>query len=688
MRLNKVKLENIRSYLYQEIDFPEGTVLLSGDIGSGKSTVLLAIDFVLFGLQRGTLSGASLLRNGENRGAVELDFEVDDMSIVIKRTLKRENKSVTQDSGYIIINGEKRECTAIELKQMILDLLKYPKELLTKSKSLIYRYTVYTPQEEMKQILVGDKDMRLDTLRKVFGIDKYKRVKDNSKIFVSKVKEKKKELEGRVSDLNEKRLEEESRKKEINEIEKKIKAVVPDLKLIKEGILKKKECIDKIEKDFEKLNELKKDLELNDLKLSHKVEARRDTKEELEELSKQIKELEIELKEDGEVNIERVRREIVEKENQIKVFETIVREIGNNLNGLMVKKNHSTEIKDKISKLNVCPLCKQNVTKQHIDQVNNVEDGRIKDFSLSINEFEGQLKKAESKLSALKEEFDELRRKEHKFELIKLKISGVREKSKTKEKLLQTQIAIKKEIGEINSKKTELFKELEKFKDIEKSYSKLKDELNELQEREREIEIKKAGLDSEMRNLNGIIARLGEEIKEKLKLKEDLQRLTQLQYWLDEHFTNLVETIEKAIMLKVHSDFDSLFQKWFDILIDSEVLKIKLDNEFSPLIEQNGYDGDYAHLSGGEKTAAALAYRLSLNQVINNLMSTIKTNDLLILDEPTDGFSTEQLDRVKLVLDELDLKQIILVSHETKIESFVDNVIRFEKKEHVSEAFK
>ena len=289
MRLNKVKLENIRSYLYQEIDFPEGTVLLSGDIGSGKSTVLLAIDFVLFGLQRGTLSGASLLRNGENRGAVELDFEVDDMSIVIKRTLKRENKSVTQDSGYIIINGEKRECTAIELKQMILDLLKYPKELLTKSKSLIYRYTVYTPQEEMKQILVGDKDMRLDTLRKVFGIDKYKRVKDNSKIFVSKVKEKKKELEGRVSDLNEKRLEEESRKKEINEIEKKIKAVVPDLKLIKEGILKKKECIDKIEKDFEKLNELKKDLELNDLKLSHKVEARRDTKEELEELSKQIR---------------------------------------------------------------------------------------------------------------------------------------------------------------------------------------------------------------------------------------------------------------------------------------------------------------------------------------------------------------------------------------------------------------
>lgn len=65
-------------------------------------------------------------------------------------------------------------------------------------------------------------------------------------------------------------------------------------------------------------------------------------------------------------------------------------------------------------------------------------------------------------------------------------------------------------------------------------------------------------------------------------------------------------------------------------------------------------------------------------------MSEIKTRDLIILDEPTDGFSSEQLDKVKLVLDELNLRQIIIVSHEPKIESFVDSVLKFEKKEHVS----
>src|SRR3989344_5001049 len=142
MKLNKIKLQNIRSYLSEEIEFPEGSVLLSGDIGSGKSTILLAIDFALFGLRKGSLSGGSLLRNGKNVGGVELYFEIDGKSVVVKRNLKRRNDSIVQDAGYIILNGVKKEGTALEIKDSVLNLLNYPRELLTKSKSLVYRYTV------------------------------------------------------------------------------------------------------------------------------------------------------------------------------------------------------------------------------------------------------------------------------------------------------------------------------------------------------------------------------------------------------------------------------------------------------------------------------------------------------------------------------------------------------------------
>src|SRR5574342_703243 len=109
MQLVSLSLRNIRSYTSAKIDFPTGIVMLSGDIGSGKSTILLAIEFALFGLLRGDLSGAALLRNGAREGLVELAFELDGKDYVIGRTLKRSKTSVEQDAGYIVEQGLRRE---------------------------------------------------------------------------------------------------------------------------------------------------------------------------------------------------------------------------------------------------------------------------------------------------------------------------------------------------------------------------------------------------------------------------------------------------------------------------------------------------------------------------------------------------------------------------------------------------
>src|SRR3989338_8241125 len=184
MILKSLKVHNIRSYVTQRIDFSEGVTLLAGDIGSGKSSILLAIEFALFGVLKGVVSGESLLRKGKNEGFVELHFEVESKEYIVHRALRRTKTSVAQESGFLVIDGLRHDLTAIELKSRILDLLGYPKELLTKSKSLVYRYTVYTPQEEMKRILFDDREQRLDTLRRVFDVDKYKRVNENTQIFL------------------------------------------------------------------------------------------------------------------------------------------------------------------------------------------------------------------------------------------------------------------------------------------------------------------------------------------------------------------------------------------------------------------------------------------------------------------------------------------------------------------------
>ena len=67
--LLKSKLNNIRSYENQDIVFPNGSVLLSGDIGCGKSTILLAVEFAIFGAKKGELPAYTLLRHGKRKEA-------------------------------------------------------------------------------------------------------------------------------------------------------------------------------------------------------------------------------------------------------------------------------------------------------------------------------------------------------------------------------------------------------------------------------------------------------------------------------------------------------------------------------------------------------------------------------------------------------------------------------------------
>src|SRR3989339_1645262 len=112
MIIKSLKLNNIRSYLNNEIIFPEGSTLLSGDIGSGKSTILLAIEFALFGVKRADLSASALLRHGKKEGSVEMRFNISNKDILIKRNLKRGREDIKQETGYIIIDGIKREGTA------------------------------------------------------------------------------------------------------------------------------------------------------------------------------------------------------------------------------------------------------------------------------------------------------------------------------------------------------------------------------------------------------------------------------------------------------------------------------------------------------------------------------------------------------------------------------------------------
>ena len=88
MIIRNIILQNIRSYKTpQPIQLAPGTTLFEGDIGCGKSTILLSIEFALFGL--GDIEGAYLLRHGEKTGSVQLEFTVGPHEYKVFRSLER-----------------------------------------------------------------------------------------------------------------------------------------------------------------------------------------------------------------------------------------------------------------------------------------------------------------------------------------------------------------------------------------------------------------------------------------------------------------------------------------------------------------------------------------------------------------------------------------------------------------------
>ncbi|NYT18662.1 MAG: SMC family ATPase, partial [Methanobacteriales archaeon] len=119
------------------------------------------------------------------------------------------------------------------------------------------------------------------------------------------------------------------------------------------------------------------------------------------------------------------------------------------------------------------------------------------------------------------------------------------------------------------------------------------------------------------------------------------------------------------------------------ILVDDPDKNALINEDFTPIVEQGGYEQEIDYLSGGEKTSVALAYRLALNSIVQRVSTGIKS-DVLILDEPTDGFSKEQLIKLREILEELECPQIIIVSHEKELESFADQMFRIEKVDGVS----
>lgn len=663
MFLHELTLKNIRSYRETTVVFSPGVTLLAGDIGSGKTTILLALEFALFGLLRGKTSPAELLRHGAKEGSVTLTFEVQGKTVSITRALKRKSSTIAQLPGIISIDGQDEELVATELKAKMLQLLGYPESLLSKSTNL-FRYTVYTPQEQVKQILYESTEERKDVIRKIFQIDSYQKVVQNAALYVVDARSRSDRFLGQVDDLQQ--LEEQlvSQKKEITSLADQLPVVQKKVELAKKEVevaLKKKESYTK---ELQAYEMQLKELELEKQKRLHHEQLIALTVKRSTQLAREMQQFQ-ELKK-PEFSKDRLVK-LLAKEKELREKQAkIVQRLGE------IKGKFSL-FNDRIQHLEVCPTCKQKVTVEHKHAVSRLQAEQKQKLTESQEQFSEVQVKIREQLRLLEEKIALLRKEQQ---------QAVVFETQQKQVLL-----VQKQYQEAQDQLTKL-KQVT-FPELKRPQKPLLDEsiAKEIDRTQLFLQEQQSLLTSLLTRKDLAATRLNElelVIKQKQALKTKATDLHVIKTWMQDLFVPLIKTIEKRVLLRVYHEFQSYFVHWFSQLVQDQELQVRLDEEFTPLVQQHGFDTTIENLSGGEKTAVALAYRLALNKVLNDYFSTLHTKGLLILDEPTDGFSSEQVDRLREVFDELGVKQLILVSHEPRLESVADKVIRVQKQHQES----
>ncbi|MFX1313085.1 MAG: AAA family ATPase [Promethearchaeota archaeon] len=688
MILDSIEIKNIRSIKNELIEFPQSTMLFFGDVGSGKSSVLKSIEFALFGiLVHGDLSGVSLLRRGKSKALVKLTFSINGKKYSIQRELSKNRKGKVSQNKCIFTNhdtGTKVSYAPTDMRRQILSLLSYSVPRYENANKLpLFRYTVYTPQEEIKEIIQADPDERFEILKEVFGIEKYELSLKNLEFIKDLLNDKRKELKIKLEQIGDPKEDFLQKEKEIVLIKIQIAKLEEDIKKKENEIISQEKIVNKIHEDLDSYSKKLVQIESKESNIIEYKAKQIETNKKLESIRGEISEKQEEiikitkikvktnLSEDKlESNLEKLQNFKSQKEKDIAIIKKKLEDV------------------NRLLKEGKCSLCGQAIhEKERFEEELQSASKKIEEDSFKIGELSEQIREEKELIKNVREF--------QKFKTKKESLMNIISEKKKREADLETHI--EDLIEKINEDQNSILAILSKynntnfqeFKDIgvnmRNNLAQEKSTLNSIISNKEQIGNELGGQRKGLEYLQKELEDLKNKIKTKKILQTKLTYYNELQNWAVVEFPILIRDIEKNILSFSALHFNSYFKEWFHELVEDKNIEVEIrKDDFQPIIYVNGYETPFNDLSGGEKSGLSLAYRLALNKIINERHQEVKTKDLLILDEPTDGFSQQQINRMQPIFEKLNIAQMIIISHERNLDSFVADIFHFKKENHVT----
>ena len=662
--ITSVEIFNFLSHKKNEIPFDNGVTVFIGENGAGKSSVIDAITFSLFGkTTRGTQE--TLFKDGESQAYTKTKFHINGKDFQVLKQIQKNGSGkheIFDESGTIIAKS------ATEVAKEVSNRIGLDYDTL-KIASIV-------PQGELTDIIQSDNGIKLRGLiDKVMGAEKFLEIEDRLKKGIKEFRQHLDDehgytdkdvikLDSEINDSKKTIMNSNQRRNELQEkqivIKKKKNDVGREMEELK-TIESKKILLD--EKENSIWNVAKREI----TRLSQEREDKINRKAKCEPCLEIIKD---KTKTEDLLNI--VKRKKIEIENEITELET---RLGFFQNKKEIAKNiEFTE--------GECPICHS----KDIDVDPNYQINHIKDELQNIDNKKLELK---NKLMKIDVEIIELDRKNS--EIVKAENTLENFAVKNEEQIVNWN----NEIISYKKKQEKLieFTEAENITGLVECIPDIKQELLQIEDLQKEVMNYNPNEFQELKNkfdltsdeLEQINQQIGQE-KNKIDSATDvIDKKTPIlkEITLAKGYIAKLEKIQSSIFSTKSETFTGL--RYFTInrisenasqyleKLKTKIYHVKLQQEGSNSvkIECDTVSGSrpIKNLSGGEQVCVALAIRLGMAEMM--IKSPLK---MMVLDEPTAAldpkhqeYFVDAIQQLTKHLSENQNFQFIIITHNEDI---------------------
>lgn len=713
MVFKEIRIKNFRTYGDNEISIPlnfKGVKLLVANNGVGKSNIIRAIEFALFGITPGKVDEIINWNTGKNT-KVELFFSNNGKEYSVLRYRKHD----THKNNLYLFQGKKNLTARVndDTQDMINDVVGMNYKAMSST-------ILFSDQGQSSFIDVkpAERIKIFENLLSLKEINDYsKKIKKNITDLNEKILIKEKELEAKESLIKEQKgskdsyiesiknklnefkreknnLEKENdslndRLKELNEMN--LQSIMDNLNSIKDDIVKNKEVEGKIlikEDEIKEEKAISADLENKKQKL---VNINNVDFEEEKRLIKEKNEVE-----EHNNNIKEKINDLKSKKQDVSVLKETLDSLNSDIISVQVDYKKISE------NLEACPTCGQHINEDKskeilskIESQYKEKEDRKKELKEKIDQIEKDNMEFDNKIFDLKSELKDEIRVNYSYEELD---SMYEEYNTLKEKLKELEYSLK-DVKNHNERVNNEIKELKnQMRDIDDEFTKYDvDEIQSLIEEEGSIgeKIKNNKLKIEHINetaknvydkkyVKSLEDKIKAEEKSKKKiennlisLKDDLKHLK----FIENILSNKNGGFKKYIINKIISFLNTKVNFYLPFFFDQDI-KIEIDKDLNEKITIDNKEVSLSVFSSGQMTRLRAAFSFSLFDVSKIFYSS--NINLLVIDEFLDAkLDSYGIDAVVNIIEQKAKdNSVLVISHNEHFKDTFSSHIVLDADEH------